>query len=49
MTTLVKDGEYCKTFRLDYQGGERFPHLVRDETKPDVMADIVKAHAAGAK
>ena len=27
---------------LDYHGGEKFPHLVRDETKPDLLTDIIK-------
>lgn len=50
MTLLVKDGEYYKTCRIDYHGGARYPHLVRDESKPDVMADIIRAHAlAGAR
>ncbi|MGI8555029.1 MAG: hypothetical protein ACR2LT_01555, partial [Pyrinomonadaceae bacterium] len=25
-----------------YQGGLRFPHLVRDESKPDIMSEIIK-------
>jgi hypothetical protein len=28
---------------LDYHGGERYPHLVRDESKPDLLSDILKA------
>ena len=35
LTLLIRDGEYYKTYSLDYHGGEKFPHLVRDETKPD--------------
>ena len=27
---LIKDGEYYETYRVDYHGGERYPHLVRD-------------------
>jgi S1-C subfamily serine protease len=45
ITLLVRDGEYFKTCKIDYHGGERFPHLVRDESKPDVMSDIIRAHA----
>ena len=45
MTLLVKDGEYYKTLRIDYHGGSRYPHLVRDASKPDVISDIIKAHA----
>ena len=39
---LVENTEYYKTFKLDYHGGEKYPHLVRDETKPDVLSDIIK-------
>jgi predicted metalloprotease with PDZ domain len=39
---LVENTDYYKTFRLDYHGGERYPHLVRDESKPDILNDILK-------
>jgi predicted metalloprotease with PDZ domain len=39
---LVENTEYYKTFALDYHGGEKYPHLVRDESKPDVLSDIIK-------
>ena len=39
---LVENTEYYKTFKLDYHEGEKFPHLVRDETKPDLLSDIIK-------
>ena len=32
------------TYTINYQGGLRFPHLVRDESKPDIMSEIIKAH-----
>jgi len=41
---LVENTEYYKTFKLDYHGGEKYPHLVRDETKPDLLSEIIKAH-----
>jgi predicted metalloprotease with PDZ domain len=40
---LVENTDYYKTYRLDYHGGERYPHLVRDESKPDLLAEIYKA------
>jgi len=43
---LVKDGEYYKTLSLDYHDGEKFPHLVRDKSKPDLIADIIRPHAS---
>ena len=39
---LVENTEYYKTFKLDYHGGEKYPHLVRDEAKPDMLSDIIK-------
>jgi predicted metalloprotease with PDZ domain len=46
ITLLAKDGEYYKTWRIEYHGGAKYPHLVRDESKPDVIADIIRPHAA---
>ena len=40
---LVENTEYYRIFKLDYHGGEKYPHLVRDETKPDLLSDIIKA------
>jgi predicted metalloprotease with PDZ domain len=42
---IVKDGDYYKTFSLDYYGGEKYPHLVRDASKPDLLSEIIKPHA----
>lgn len=39
---LVENTDYYKTYKLDYHEGEKFPHLVRDESKPDVLSDIIK-------
>jgi predicted metalloprotease with PDZ domain len=41
----VREGEYYKTYRIDYHEGERFPHLVRDETRPDLLTEIIRPHA----
>jgi predicted metalloprotease with PDZ domain len=40
---LVENTEYYRTFKLDYHGGEKFPHLERDESKPDLLSEIHKA------
>jgi predicted metalloprotease with PDZ domain len=42
---LVQNDEYFTTLKLDYSGGERYPHLARDEAHADVLAEIIKAHA----
>jgi len=40
---LVENTDYYKTFKLNYHEGEKYPHLVRDEAKPDLLSDILKA------
>jgi predicted metalloprotease with PDZ domain len=42
---LVIVDDYYKAAAIDYHGGQRYPHLVRDETKPDYLDDLIKAHA----
>ncbi|HLY91905.1 MAG TPA: PDZ domain-containing protein [Candidatus Angelobacter sp.] len=39
---LVSNGDFYKTFTLNYHEGEKYAHLVRDEAKPDVLSDIIK-------
>ncbi|MGC1449624.1 MAG: M61 family peptidase [Candidatus Sulfotelmatobacter sp.] len=40
---LIENTDYYKTYKIDYHGGEGYPHLVRDESKPDWLSDILKA------
>ena len=40
---LIENTDYYKTYRIDYHGGEKYPHLVRDESKPDLLSDIMRA------
>jgi predicted metalloprotease with PDZ domain len=39
---LIENTDYYKTYKVDYHGGEKYPHLVRDESKPDVLSEIIK-------
>ena len=39
---LIRDGEIYKTFPVDYHAGERYPHLERDPSKPDLLTEIIK-------
>jgi predicted metalloprotease with PDZ domain len=39
---LIKTGEYYETHRVEYRDGERYPHLVRDNSKPDLLSDIIR-------
>jgi predicted metalloprotease with PDZ domain len=39
---LVKNGEYYQSFKIDYHGGELYPHLTRDDSKADVLSKIIE-------
>ena len=39
---LVLNGDFYKTVTLNYHDGEKYAHLVRDESKPDILSEIVK-------
>ncbi|HZR64337.1 MAG TPA: M61 family peptidase [Terriglobales bacterium] len=41
---LIENTDYFKTFDLNYHGGEKYPHLVRDESKRDTLTDIIRPH-----
>lgn len=45
---LASSRDYFKTYPLDYHGGEQYPYLVRDESKPDLISNII-APASGKK
>jgi predicted metalloprotease with PDZ domain len=44
---LVENGEFYSTLRVDYHGGERYPHLERDGAKADVLGEMIKARTGG--
>ncbi len=37
---LIRIGDYYQTYRIDYHGGERYPHLQRVEGSEDLLAQI---------
>jgi predicted metalloprotease with PDZ domain len=39
---LVINGDYYKSYTLNYHDGQKYAHLVRDESKPDVLSDIIQ-------
>lgn len=43
---LIRNGDYYRTFNINYRGGDMYPHLVRDASKPDLLSDIIKPLAA---
>jgi len=49
ITLLVENGEFFKTYTLNYHGGAQYPHLVRDTSKPDLLTTIVSPLASASK
>ena len=42
---LIKNGEFYETHRIDYRGGERYPHLTRADGVPDLLSKIIQPRA----
>ena len=42
---LIRNGDYFKTYSIDYHGGEQYPHLVQETGRPDVLSQIIAPHA----
>jgi hypothetical protein len=41
MEFLLRDGDVFKTVRVGYHGGEKYPQLERDTSKPDLLTEII--------
>ena len=39
---LAENAEYYETYKVDYHGGERYPHLVRNESQTDLLDEMIK-------
>ncbi len=39
---LVVADDYYKTCSVEYEGGPKFPHLVRDSSKPDYLEELLR-------
>jgi predicted metalloprotease with PDZ domain len=46
---LIKNGEFYETHSLQYSGGERYPRLVREETAPDLLTQVIASKARDVK
>jgi predicted metalloprotease with PDZ domain len=46
ISLLVVIDDYYRTCDVDYHGGERYPHLVRQNDKPDYLDELIKPRAA---
>lgn len=44
---LMDNGEFLKTYSLDYHKGERYPHLFRNTSEPDLLQQILKPVTKG--
>lgn len=42
---IVANGSDVQTFSIDYHGGMRYPHLVRDASGPDYLSEILHSLA----
>ncbi len=42
---VVENGSFTETYRVNYHDGERYPHLERDNSKPDVLSEVIKSRA----
>jgi len=40
---LVENAEYYAVHQVDYHGGDRYPHLVRNEAQPDMLSEMIKS------
>ena len=40
---LLVDDDYYRTANVEYHGGQRYPHLVREEGKPDYLDELIAA------
>ena len=39
---MTRSGEFYQTHRVEYRGGERYPHLIRDNAAPDILSNIIQ-------
>lgn len=42
---MVRNGEYTSMHKVDYHGGERYPHLERRDGQADMLTEIVQPRA----
>jgi predicted metalloprotease with PDZ domain len=47
ITLLVVVDDYYQTSTIHYTGGDRYPHLAREDGKDDYLDEMIKAHVGG--
>jgi predicted metalloprotease with PDZ domain len=43
ITLLVVVNDYYQTSTINYHGGDRYPHLIKDDSKPDYLDELIKS------
>jgi len=46
---VVENGSFTESYKLEYHGGERYPHLEREPGKPDVLDEVIKSRRLTAR
>jgi hypothetical protein len=44
---LLTSGQYFVRMDVNYHGGDRYPILERDESRPDILSDILRPRVPG--
>jgi hypothetical protein len=44
ISLLVENSEYYRSYAVNYHDGDRYPHLVRDTSKPDYLGEMIRPH-----
>ena len=39
---VAENGDFVRVLRIDYHGGQRWPHLERTTNRPDLLSDMIK-------
>jgi predicted metalloprotease with PDZ domain len=47
LALLAENGEYYNIYEVNYHEGERYPHLVREESQPNILDEIIKPQTGG--
>jgi hypothetical protein len=47
ITLLIVNDDFINTSTINYHEGARYPHLVRDDKKPNYLDELIKARATG--
>jgi predicted metalloprotease with PDZ domain len=47
ISLMYIDDDYYKTATINYRGGERYAHLVRNDQVPDYLDDLIKSRVGG--